>query len=556
MLDSLYIKNIALIRELNIEFNKGFTVFTGETGAGKSIIIDSIGLLLGKNISKDLIRNGEERASVCGVISDIDKDKKSMLSESGIYLDDDDTLYIQKDISRSSKTVTRMNSRPIPLSLQKEMMPQFVTIHGQNENQTLFKTKNQLSVLDSFVFDTALFEKYSELYSKIKEKERLIKKLEENDSEKLRRSDMLRFQIEDIKSAKLRIGECDELEEQKKRLQSNEKIRKYSSLAYRAIYSNEKGLSATDMLRKAATAIDFLSEYFPSLAGTDEKMVDIISELTDIAEKVHDVMPEYSEDPTLLLDKIESRLDKIDKLKRKYGSDEKEILEYLTSIEKEMLEMENSSALIEEYILELEDLKKEALEIAERIHHLRVKSAEEISKKVCEVLAFLDMPKVRFNISVSLSSELLQNGCDNVEFLISPNPGEPLLPMEKIASGGELSRIMLALKSVLAEKDKVQTIIFDEIDSGVSGKTSRKIGIKLKELSQYAQIICITHSAQIASLADTHMKISKSEINSRTETSIKELSNDERVEEIARILGGIEITDTQRKTAVELINNI
>lgn len=556
MLDSLYIKNIALIRELNIEFNKGFTVFTGETGAGKSIIIDSIGLLLGRSINKELIRSGEERASVCGIISDIDSERTSILSENGIYLDDENTLYIQKDISRNSKTITRINSRPIPLSLQKELMPQFVTIHGQNENQTLFKTKNQLSVLDSFINNTELFEKYTELYSKIKEKERLIKKLEENDSEKLRRSDMLRFQIEDIKSAKLHIGECDELEEQKKRLLSNEKIRKYSSLAYRAIYNNEKGLSATDMLSKASSAIDLLTEYFPSLKGTDEKMAEIISELTDIAEKVHDIMPEDSEDPTLLLDKIESRLDKIEKLKRKYGADEKEILKYLASIEKELLEMENSSALIEKCKFELADLKKNALAIAKKIHFLREKSAEEISVKVCEVLAFLDMPKVKFNISVSISDELLSNGCDNVEFLISPNPGEPLLPMEKIASGGELSRIMLALKSVLAEKDKVQTIIFDEIDTGVSGKTSRKIGIKLKELSKYSQIICITHSAQIASLADTHMKISKSEVGGRTETSIKELSNNERVEEIARILGGIEVTDTQRKTALELINNI
>lgn len=366
---------------------------------------------------------------------------------------------------------------------------------------------------------------------------------------------MLKFQIEDIQSVKPKEGECEELEEQKKRLLSDEKIRKYSSLAYRAIYNNEKGMSATDMLTKASSAIDYLIEFFPSLKGCDEKMAEIISELTDIAEKVREVTPEYEQSPTDLLDKIELRLDKIDKLKRKYGADEREILEYLKSIAKELEDMENSSILIEEYNAELTELKKKAFASARNIHTLREKSAKEISDKVCKVLAFLDMPKVRFEISVRDTDNLTTIGCDEVEFLISPNPGEPLLPMEKIASGGELSRIMLALKSVLAEKDKVPTLIFDEIDSGVSGKTSRKIGIKLKELSKYAQIICITHSAQIASLADTHLKISKSEQNGRTETAVKNLSLDERVEEIARILGGIEITDTQRKTALELISN-
>jgi len=556
MLDSLYIKNIALIRELNIELNEGFTVFTGETGAGKSIIIDSIGLLAGKNISKELIRSGENNASVSGMISEIDDEKKEFLSSLGFSADYDDTLYLQKDISRTSKTVTRLNTRSIPSSVQKEIMPSFISILGQNEGQSLFKAKNQINILDSFINEKNLFIEYSRLYKQIKELEKTLRELEKNDSEKLRRSDMLRYQIEDIKSAKLKPGEREELEAQKKRLLSDEKIRKYSTLAYRAIYNNEKGLSATDMLGKASSAIEFLSEFFPSLKGCDEKLEDIISELTDIAEKVHEVAPEYEEDPSVLLDKIESRLNKIEKLCKKYGSTENEILGYLKQITQELDDMENSDALIEKYKTELDGIQKEALSLGKQIYLLRKKNANEISAKVCDVLSFLDMPKVRFEIAVRNTETLMANGCDEVEFMISPNPGEPLLPMDKIASGGELSRIMLSLKSVIAEKDRVSTLIFDEIDSGVSGKTSRKIGIKLKELSKYAQIICITHSAQIASLADTHMKISKSEVNGRTETSVKKLSLDERVEEIARILGGIEITDTQRKTALELINNV
>ncbi|MBQ1258693.1 MAG: DNA repair protein RecN [Clostridia bacterium] len=553
MLDSLYIKNIALIKELNIEFDKGFTVFTGETGAGKSIIIDSIGMLLGKNVSKDMIRSGEEDASVSGIISDIDDEKKLFLNGFGVTPDSENIIYIQKDISKSTRSSTRLNSRPIPSSLQKEIAPVFINIHGQNEGQELFKSKNQINILDSFVDRSDLFKKYSELYKEMREIEKILADLKEDDSEKLRRADMLRFQAEDIKSAKLRAGESNELEESKKRLLANEKIRKYSSLAYRAIYNNEKGMSATDMLSKAASAIDFLTSYFPSLQGCDEKLTGIISELTDIAERVKETMPEYEDDPTAMLDRIETRLDRIEKLKRKYGADEESIIAYLKSITDELESMENSAVLIEEYTAKVATIQKEAFAVAQKIHALRVERAKDISVKICDVLNFLDMPKVKFEIAVHNTGTLIQTGCDEVEFMISPNPGEPLLPMEKIASGGELSRIMLAVKSVLAEKDRVPTLIFDEIDTGISGKTSRKIGIKLKELSKHAQIICITHSAQIASLADTHFKISKTEINGRTETTLKNLSLDERVDEVARILGGIEITETQRKTALELI---
>ncbi|MBE6670018.1 MAG: DNA repair protein RecN [Ruminococcaceae bacterium] len=553
MLDSLYIKNVALIKELNIEFDKGFTVFTGETGAGKSIIIDSIGMLLGKNVSKDMIRSGEEDASVSGIISDIDDEKKLFLNGLGVTPDSENIIYIQKDISKSTRSSTRLNSRPIPSSLQKEIAPVFINIHGQNEGQELFKSKNQINILDSFVDRSDLFKKYSELYKEMREIEKLLADLKEDDSEKLRRADMLRFQAEDIKSAKLRAGESNELEESKKRLLANEKIRKYSSLAYRAIYNNEKGMSATDMLSKAASAIDFLTSYFPSLQGCDEKLNGIISELTDIAERVKETMPEYEDDPTAMLDRIEARLDRIEKLKRKYGADEESIIAYLKSITDELESMENSAVLIEEYTAKVATIQKEAFAVAQKIHALRVERAKDISVKICDVLNFLDMPKVKFEIAVHNTGTLTHTGCDEVEFMISPNPGEPLLPMEKIASGGELSRIMLAVKSVLAEKDRVPTLIFDEIDTGISGKTSRKIGIKLKELSKHAQIICITHSAQIASLADTHFKISKTEINGRTETTLKNLSLDERVDEVARILGGIEITETQRRTALELI---
>lgn len=555
MLDALFIKNVALIKELNIQLNNGFTVFTGETGAGKSIIIDSIGLLLGKGVSKDIIRSGEESATVSGIISEIDDEKISLLSDFGISCDDEKSICVQKDISRSSKSVTRINGRNITASMQRETVSHFITIHGQNDGQSLFKAKNLLNIIDSFVSEKALLDEYKSLYTQIRNLEKTIFELEIDDSEKLKRVDMLKFQLEDIKSAKLRSGESAELEEKKKRLLADEKIRKYSNLAYRAIYNNEKGLSATDLLSKAVSAIDYLSEFYPSLSGKNEKIEDMISELTDIAETINEITPEYDDDPTVLIDKIEARLDTIDRLKRKYGADESQIIEYSKAITKELENIENSSLLIESYTNELLIIKKKALDIAKKISDSRKACARTISNKVCDVLSFLDMPGVKFDIDIHSVDKLLPDGCDEIAFLISPNPGEPLMPIDKIASGGELSRILLAIKSVIADEDRIPTVIFDEIDSGVSGKTSRKIGIKLKELSRTSQVICITHSAQIASLADTHIKISKSEQSGRTETSVKELDLQERIEEIARILGGIEITDTQRKTALELIQN-
>lgn len=554
MLESLYIKNIALIKELNISLGKGFTVFTGETGAGKSIIIDSIALLLGKNTSRELIRTGEDNASVSAMIYCTDKDKLSMVSDAGFSADEDGLLYFQKDVSRSTRSSSKLGGRSIPASLHRELISELITIHGQNDNQTLFRKQNHINILDSFVKNDALLSEYSAAYEKVCTLEKRIEELERSDADALRRIDMLRFQADEIRSAKLKVGEEEELEEKKKRLLSAEKIQKHARLVYKALYHNEKGISASELADKAKSSVEVLADFYPELSDCSERLGAVLYELMDIAETVSDLVPEEERDPSELLDKIEGRLNTIEKLRRKYGASETEILEYYESIQTELNDIQNASELIAEYKVQLEDAKAEAFLIAEKLSKQRRAGAGVISDKVCEVLDYLDMPGVRFSVNVEDMKELKANGTDDVEFLLSANPGEPLLPISSIASGGELSRIMLAVKSVLAQSDSIPTLIFDEVDTGISGKTSRKVGIKLKEISKGAQVICVTHSAQIASLADTHIKISKEEKEGRTETKVTVLSDEERIAEVARILGGIEVTQNQLNTAKELID--
>ncbi len=553
MLDSLYIKNIALIKELNISFRPGFTVFTGETGAGKSIIIDSIGLILGKPVKREIIRTGEETALVSGVFTELDDDKLEPFKEAGFSPDEDGSFMFSKEITRSARNMSRINTRPVPAGTSRELIGAIMTIHGQNENQALFDSANHIKILDSYAKNDAVLERYSMLYSKIRELDAEIKKLQQNDAEKLRRADMLRFQSNEIRSAHVKQGEESELLEKKKLLLASEKIIKSARIVYRALYSNEKGVSAVDLLSKARLSVQNLASFFSDLSECSAEIDDIISRLTDIAERARDVAPDEEENPTEALDRIESRLDTLEKLHKKYGATENDIFLYLEEITKELSYIENSELLIEELTHEKEKYTHEALTVAEELSSLRRKSADTLSENVSDVLRFLDMPSVCFSVSLEREEILKKDGLDKVEFLLSPNPGESLLPMSRIASGGELSRIMLALKSVLAESDRIPTVIFDEIDAGISGKTSRKVGIKLKELSKKTQIICVTHSAQIASLADTHVKISKKQVGERTETELNVLTHDERVAELARILGSIEITKSQRETAAELI---
>ena len=551
MIESLHIENIAVVKSLDVEFGGGMTVLSGETGAGKSIIIDSLGLLLGAKADKELIRNGEDSANVSAVFTEIGDSVRSLLLELG-FESEDGSVMLSRTLSRSSSSA-RINGRPVTAAMLREVGSALFNIHGQNDNQQLLDPKNHVRLLDSFADNVKILEEYGEKYRAVLEKRCELDSFRKDIMEQNRLSEMLRFHVKDIDAAKLREGEEEELVELVKKLQSIEKISKSLSLVSRAIKGGEKNMGAAYLCERAAGALESISDVVPEAESLAARLNEVRFELEDIAECAADLGDVGDGDPTARLDKAEARLDAISKLKRKYGSTVDQILEYRNDCAGRLDNIENADERAEDLENELKVLESEARAIADKLSARRKSSAKQLSESVLETLAFLDMPRVKFEVSVKRTDELGAFGTDKVEFLISTNPGEPLYALERIASGGELARIMLSLKNVLNRCDGVKTVIFDEIDTGISGKTSRKVGIKLKEIARDTQVFCVTHSAQIASLAHDHLLIYKSEDGGRVSTSLKLLSGEERCEEISRILGGIEITDAVRRAACEML---
>ncbi|MBQ7292848.1 MAG: DNA repair protein RecN [Clostridia bacterium] len=549
MLQSLHIENIAVIKTLDIDFENGFSVLTGETGAGKSIIIDSINMLSGNRISRELIRSGEDKALVSAVFCELSENVKRLLEEYGF--ETEDSLMLQRTLSKDGKSIVKLNGRTVTQAIQKDICRLLINIHGQNENQRLVNKGAQLDILDAFAENGELLSEYSDVYKQLSEAKSKLDELNSNQAEKMRMRDVYAFQMEEINAVKLKDGEEDILEAERNRLGSIEKISEKVNLVYRALYAGEKG-SAVYLLERSAAALDKISDVLPEVRELSQRLNDYRYEIEDIALTVRDYAAD-AENPTEQLNKIESRLDAINKLKRKYGNTVAEILEFRDKTAKMLDEIDNSDDIKEDISNEIKRVGKIAIELAEKIHDRRASAAEKITVGVMENLKFLDMPKVKFRLAVNSGTKLRNDGLDDVEFLIATNAGEPLMPLEKIASGGELSRIMLALKCVLSDKDGVGTVIYDEVDAGISGKTSRKVGIKLKEISEFMQIISVTHSAQIASLADNHYLISKQDVDGRTESSVDLLDEKGRVNEIARILGGINVTESQMTAAREMI---
>lgn len=549
MLQSLHVENIAIIKSLDIDFENGFSVLSGETGAGKSIIIDSVNILLGNRVSRELIRTGEEKALVSAVFSDLGEEACRLLEEYGF--DADDSIMLQRTLTKDGKSVVKLNGRTVTQTIQRDICRLLVNIHGQNENQRLMSKSAQLNILDAFAENKELLSKYSEAYKQLTEAKARLDELNSNQAEKMRMRDIYAFQLEEINSVRLKAGEEDGLESERIRLGSIEKISEKVSLVYRALYAGEKG-SAVYLLERSAAALDKISDVLPEVKALSQRLNDCKYEIEDIALTVREYAAD-AENPTEQLNKIESRLDAINKLKRKYGNTVEEILEFRDKTAGLLDEIDNCDDIKEDISNEIKRIGKIAVSLAEEIHERRVSAAKKITTGVMENLAFLDMPKVKFTIAVNGGTKLRGDGCDEVDFLIATNSGEPLMQLEKIASGGELSRIMLALKCVLSDKDGVGTVIYDEVDAGISGKTSRKVGIKLKEISKFMQIISVTHSAQIASLADNHYLISKNDVGGRTESGVVLLDDDGRVSEIARILGGINVTESQMTAAKEMI---
>ena len=551
MIESLHIENIAVVKSLDVEFGGGMTVLSGETGAGKSIIIDSLGLLLGAKADKELIRNGEDSANVSAVFTEIGEGVRALLLELG-FESEDGTVMLSRTLSRSSSSA-RINGRPVTAAMLREVGSALFNIHGQNDNQQLLDPKNHVRLLDSFADNAKLLEEYSEKYRAVLEKRCELDSFRKDIMEQNRLSEMLRFHVKDIDAAKLKRGEEEELVELVKKLQSIEKISKSLSLVSRAIKGGEKNMGAAYLCERAAGALESISDVVSEAESLAARLNEVRFELEDIAECAAELGDVGEGDPTARLDKAEARLDVITKLKRKYGSTVDQILAYRDDCARRLDDIENADERAEDLENELRILESEARAIADKLSVRRKSSAKQLSEAVLETLAFLDMPRVKFEVSVKRTDELCAFGTDKVEFLISTNPGEPLYSLEKIASGGELARIMLSLKNVLNRCDGVKTVIFDEIDTGISGKTSRKVGIKLKEIARDTQVFCVTHSAQIASLAHDHLLIYKSEDGGRVSTSLKLLSGEERCEEISRILGGIEITDAVRRAACEML---
>ena len=558
MLLSLHIENIAVIKNVNFDFSPGFMVLTGETGAGKSIVIDSINLLLGAKSERELIRTGAPSAMVSGLFGDLSESVKSRLLEVGVTTDEEGSILVQRTITPDGRSKINLNGRTVSLSLLKSITPLLVNIHGQNDTASLIDSKNHLELLDTYADTSELKAEYQAAFQRLEQIRQQIKEITSKANESERLKEILEYQIKDIDSVSPRVGEEDELIERKVKIKNSEKIIRNSEFVFKALRGSEKG-SVSYLLDRSVTALSQISDVVPGFSEYAERLRDLLYQVDDVAEEVYAVIDDMDGDSEETLNEIESRLDKIAKLKRKYGLTVEAVLEFREKVGRELDTLENSDGLLKELEAEESSAYKYALSLSDKLHQARASVATELENKVKETLEFLDMPKVVFFVSLKeqFSGErkiLTKDGADDVEFYISANRGADAQPLSKIASGGELSRIMLALKSVIADKDGIPTIIYDEIDAGVSGKTARKIGIKMLDLSKSAQLFCVTHSAQIASLGDIHFLISKRDVAGATETSVRELDRDGRIAELSRILGGIDITDSQRAAAEDMLS--
>lgn len=551
MLLSLHIENVAVIKCVDIDFEKGFTALTGETGAGKSILIDSIGFLLGARGDRELLRTGEEKAVVSAMFGDLGEDCRRLLAENELAPDEDGNLLLTRTLGADGRTQCKVNGRAVGTYTLRAVAPSLISIHGQSDNLQLLKSENHLSMLDAYAENKTARDTYAAAYAAMQDARRALEALQMSDAEKQKKTETLMHTVQLLESAKLHAGEEEKLLAERKIVADAERISRQTSFVYRALRDAEKG-NAAYILDRCAAALTQIADTVPRAGELAARLGDMKYEIEDIADTVYDFTGDIGDDPAARLDRIESRLDKLDKLKKKFMTDEAGLLEKLTAAKQELVALSDLSDETARAQKALDEKTAAAVAAAEVLTASRRAAAERLVPLVSGELAFLDMEKVRFLTDIRPAA-LSATGADAVEFLISANPGEEPRPIAKIASGGELARIMLALKSVFADSFGVQTVIYDEIDAGVSGKTARKIGIKLKKSAQGTQTICVTHSAQIASLADRQLLIQKQVVGTRTETQVAEITGEDRVREIARILGGVTVSETMRSSARELI---
>ncbi|MBQ8599705.1 MAG: DNA repair protein RecN [Oscillospiraceae bacterium] len=548
MLDLLHIENIAVIEQADIRFGSGFNVLTGETGAGKSIVIDAISAILGERAYRDVIRTGSQKARVSALFVSVPE--LPWFEENGVPFDARE-LLIQREIYLDGKNVCRVNGQPVTVSILKKLGSQLINIHGQHDSQQLFDEANHLVYLDLFAQNQDVYSDYVEKFERVEQIRREIKRLSMDEGEKLRRLETLQFQIQEIERAELQSGEDEALESRRKVLQNSEKLVDGLVRAVSALYGDDERDGAAGLVSEAQHALSRITRYDDQLGAIYERLSELAYSVQDAAEELRDRMDElsYSGDE---LEQIESRLDVIHRLRRKYGSDVDAILSYLDRARQELDEIEFASDKIEKLTKQLETLENEAQKAGMALRKSRQNAAKELEQRLSVELAALDMPRAQFVCQFQEQS-MAPNGMDNVCFLMTANIGEALKPMSKVASGGELARIMLAIKNVLAEQDHVGTLIFDEVDAGVSGRAAQKVAEKLRAVSKGKQVLCVTHLPQIAAAANNHLLIAKSERDGRTYTQVTTLDREGRKREIARIIGGAEITEITLQSAEEML---
>lgn len=547
MLSLLHIENIAVIECADISFDRGFNVLTGETGAGKSIVIDAISAILGERAYRDMIRTGTERASVRAVFTEVPE--FPWFAENGVEYDPE--TVISREIHLDGKNICRVNGTLVNVSCLHKLGIQLINIHGQHDSAALFDEENHLAFLDAFADNGKLRASYGERYEAVAKLRREISSLTMDEGEKLRRMENLKYQIAEIEKAELEPGEDDRLEERRKVLQNAEKLSNGMETAVECLYGGEDSDGASGLLAQAEYALARLSRFSDSFAALHDRVSDLMYQVQDAAEEVRDARDSLSYSAEEL-EQIESRLDVIHKLRRKYGTTCEDILEYLDKAKKELDEIEFADDKLERLKRNLKKAEKEAWDAALALRENRKQAADTMSKRILSELAQLDMPRVQFACRFT-ETELTANGADAVAFYMSANAGEALKPLSRVASGGELARIMLAMKNVLAEKDQVATLIFDEVDTGVSGRAAQKVAEKLRSVAVHKQVLCVTHLPQLAALANTHLLIAKSERDGRTYTSVTPLDLEGRKRELARIIGGANITETTLKSAEEML---
>lgn len=544
MLKEIFIENLAVIKQAVIPFSDGLNIFTGETGAGKSILINGINAVLGQRSTKDIVRSGCNKAVVTALFTDIAANVKEKLDEFGVSYEDDE-ISITREINADGGSVARINGRTTSVSVLKELGSLLINIHGQHDNQILMDSEKHIKILDSFGGDDTLLTEYKESFKQLQQTARKLKELKKRETEKAERLRSLNEIIEEMRELELEEGEDEALEKEYETAQNAEQIISSLNMCVQLLSGEE---SASDLILKAESELEDLSdsspysELYERLSAAEIEISDIADELTAITDKI--------ELDGQRVEYLRQRISKINHLKRKYMCDCSQLIDMYNNALEETGSLESSSDEIKKLNEEKEDLLKVVTERAKTLSKFREETARKFVSRVTEELTFLNMPNVILDVKHE-KGKLTVNGMDTMEFLISANKGEEPKPISRIASGGELSRIMLALKSVIADKDSIPTMIFDEIDTGVSGKAAQKIGIKLKSIGKVRQVICVTHLSQIAVMADNHLMIEKKTDNERTETSVYQLDFKGRIAEIARIMGGENPSQLMLKTAEE-----